>query len=110
MEYIPGETVEKLLERSIRRHESVPLDVAVHIISRVLEGLEHAHAITDPEGRALNLVHRDLSPRNIMVSYGGAVKLIDFGIARGNLDDFKTAPGVLMGTPYYMSPEQAKAL
>jgi serine/threonine protein kinase len=109
MEYIAGETVERLVERSVQALGSVPFDVAMAIALRMLEGLAYAHAMKDGEGKPLGIVHRDLSPRNMMVSYDGAVKLIDFGIARGSVDDFKTAPGVLMGTPYYMSPEQAQA-
>jgi serine/threonine protein kinase len=77
--------------------------------ARALEGLAYAHELADPDGRALGLVHRDLSLRNIMVSYAGEVKIIDFGIARGDIGRYKTAPGIVLGTLRYMSPEQAMA-
>jgi serine/threonine-protein kinase len=107
MEFVAGETLERMLSASALRFGTLPIEVTVQIMSDALAALEYAHAMKDADDKSLELVHRDLSPRNIMVSYAGKVKVIDFGIARGNVDDFRTAPGVLMGTPYYMSPEQA---
>lgn len=110
MEFIAGETVESLVTAAQERGGVLPFEVSVPVMLEALEALAYAHEFRDPEGTPLNLVHRDLSPRNVMVSYSGQVKLIDFGIAKGDIDEYKTAAGTLIGTPYYMSPEQAVAL
>lgn len=110
MDFIEGQTVEALVKAQRRRGEVVPFDVTVSLMLNALTGLIYAHEVKDPEtGRSMGLVHRDLSPRNIMLSYEGETKIIDFGIAKGEVDEYKTAIGSLMGTPYYMSPEQARA-
>src|SRR5688572_10911728 len=83
MEYVAGQTLEAIFDQLARRGRSMPLPIALWIAREVLDGLAYAHALIDAEGRPLNIVHRDLTPRNIMVGYGGAVKIIDFGIARG---------------------------
>ncbi|MBK6683664.1 MAG: serine/threonine protein kinase [Deltaproteobacteria bacterium] len=110
MEFIAGETVEALVTAAQERGGVLPFEVSIPIMIEALEALAYAHEFRDAEGTPLNLVHRDLSPRNVMVSYSGQVKLIDFGIAKGDIDEYKTAAGTLIGTPYYMSPEQATAL
>ncbi|MCK6552642.1 serine/threonine protein kinase, partial [Myxococcota bacterium] len=106
LEYVAGETLEAVASRAIARWGAVPLALTLAVASAVLDALAYAHTLTE-EGRPLRIVHRDLSPRNVMLTYDGDVKVIDFGIARGDVDELKTEPGVLMGTPYYMSPEQA---
>jgi len=110
MPLIEGEHVEQLVQQAARQGRRLPVPVALGIAMQVLDALSYAHELRDPEGKALGLVHRDLSPRNVMVDYDGRAHIIDFGVAKGQVDDFKTASGVLMGTPYYMSPEQAQAL
>jgi serine/threonine-protein kinase len=110
MEFIPGQTVEAMVKQAKDKGGILPLEISIPIILQSLEALAYAHELRDPDGRRLGIVHRDLSPRNIMLNYAGQVKLIDFGIAKGDVDEYKTAAGVLMGTPYYMSPEQARAL
>lgn len=110
MEHIAGQTVEQILLELQKNSRLLTLEHALFIAEQTLEALAYAHDFLGEDGRPLNIVHRDLSPRNIMASYAGAVKVIDFGIARGDVDGLKTAPGVLMGTPYYMSPEQARTV
>ncbi len=110
MEYIAGETVEAMVRAARKQGGVLPFEVTVPIILSALDGLHYAHELASPDGKALKLVHRDLSPRNVMLSYAGETKLIDFGIAKGEVDEYKTAIGSLMGTPYYMSPEQARAV
>src|SRR5688572_2889976 len=110
MEFIAGQTVEAMVTKAKEKGGILPLEITIPIVLQSLEALAYAHELRDPDGSRLGIVHRDLSPRNIMLNYAGQVKLIDFGIAKGDVDEYKTAAGVLMGTPYYMSPEQARAL
>jgi serine/threonine-protein kinase len=86
---------------------SVPM--AVRIALDVLAALHYAHEMRDGSGKPLGIVHRDVSPKNVMVGFGGEVKVIDFGVARGEIGQFRTAPGMLLGTFRYMSPEQTRA-
>lgn len=105
-ELIEGHSLAQLLSRLSRGNRWLPAAAAVRIVVEALDGLAHAHERTDPEGRPLGLVHRDLSPANLMLSYQGEVKIIDFGIATAQVDDFRTTPGRFLGTVRYMSPEQ----
>ncbi len=82
MEYVPGKDLRAVQERLKRRGERVPISVAAYVIGRVCEGLDYAHRKRDISGRELNIVHRDVSPQNVIVSFEGEVKLIDFGIAK----------------------------
>jgi tRNA A-37 threonylcarbamoyl transferase component Bud32 len=92
------------------RDAGIKLDtgLAVHIVSEALEGLDHAHELADEDGRPLNVVHRDVSPQNIMVSFDGDVKLIDFGLAASELKVEQTEANVVMGKIAYMPPEQVR--
>ncbi|MBK6689834.1 MAG: protein kinase [Deltaproteobacteria bacterium] len=105
-ELIEGHSLAQLLSRLSRANRWLPPAAAVRIVVEALDGLAHAHERTDPEGQPLGLVHRDLSPANLMLSYQGEVKIIDFGIATAQVDDFRTTPGRFLGTVRYMSPEQ----
>jgi serine/threonine protein kinase len=110
MEYIGGKDVEAIMHHLMDQGRMLPYVASIHIALNTLKALAYAHQATDAAGKKLDLVHRDLSPRNIMLSFDGEVKVIDFGLARGKIDDFKTAPGMLMGTLRYISPEQALAV
>ena len=107
MELIRGVNLEQFMEKLASSRRTVPVELAVFIISRVARGLAYAHAKTDPEGNLLGIVHRDVSPKNIMIALEGDVKLTDFGIAkaRGFLKDKEGEE--VAGKPEYMSPEQA---
>jgi serine/threonine-protein kinase len=108
LELIRGRTLRAILDRLIGlAGPPMPAAVAIRVAVSVLEGLAYAHALRDAEGRPLDLVHRDLSPSNIMLTEDGRARIIDFGIASGKLDDFRTSPGVVLGTMRYLSPEQA---
>jgi serine/threonine protein kinase len=85
------------------------LALAVHVMAEVLDALDYAHRFVDLNGRALHLVHRDVSPQNVMVSFEGEVKLIDFGLAASEVKLEQTSPNVVMGKLAYMSPEQLRA-
>jgi|GEM_PF-5012224 len=110
IEFIAGKDVESVMHHLMKNGFMMPYQASVHIALKTLKALSYAHKATDISGKKIDLVHRDLSPRNIMVSYDGDIKVIDFGLARGKIDDFKTAPGMLMGTLRYISPEQALAI
>jgi serine/threonine-protein kinase len=110
MEYVRGQDLRKIIKRAQSLREGVPLGVSLHILVGVLEGLDHAHRQTDPAGRPIHLVHRDVSPQNILVSYEGDVKLVDFGIAKASTQIYQTRAGILKGKYAYMSPEQAQGL
>ncbi len=108
MEYVNGINVEEFILRHLETQKQVPADLAVFIVSRICRGLAYAHQKRDRRGRPLNIVHRDVGPRNIMVSYEGDVKLTDFGIAKA-LDLMYNEEGeVIAGKDEYLSPEQAR--
>ncbi len=88
----------------------MPIAQACFVTMKVCEGLDYAHNKRDQTGRELNLVHRDVSPQNVLVSFEGEVKLIDFGIAKAAGKGSKTQAGILKGKFGYMSPEQVRGL
>lgn len=108
MEYLHGETVKKLLSSSRTAEEPVPLELILQIAVGCAAGLHHAHEQTDYEGRPLGIVHRDVSPSNVIVTRQSGVKLIDFGIAKAASGKEVTAVGTVKGKAAYMSPEQAR--
>jgi serine/threonine-protein kinase len=108
MEYLDGVTTHELLQSSLRRGEPVPYGHAVAIVSQVCAGLHYAHELLDTDGKPLQLVHRDVSPQNVVVTRQGAVKLLDFGIAKSLAVHADTGAGKLKGKLRYLSPEQCK--
>ncbi len=107
MEYVNGVNLEQLLEKHRAKQLAIPVDIAVFIVSRIARGLAYAHEKCDKDGRHLNIVHRDIGPKNIMIAYEGDVKLTDFGIAKA-LDLMYNEEGkVIAGKDEYLSPEQA---
>lgn len=106
MEYVDGTTGARLIRAAAAKGEDIPLDVCLHIALSVLRGLEYAHNARDEDGHPLHLVHRDVSPGNVLIDRSGAVKLTDFGIARAAEIERRTDAGQLKGKLGYMSPEQ----
>jgi serine/threonine protein kinase len=105
-EYVHGRDLRAVADRAHRLGELVPLEVTLHIVLRICEALAHAHACADADGKPLGVVHRDVSPPNIMLSVDGSVKLLDFGIARTAGRITRTGAGQVKGTVGYISPEQ----
>lgn len=110
MEYVAGRDLRTLLEWYRRRKEVMPTAQAVLIASKLCEGLDYAHRKRDARGLELGIIHRDVSPQNILVSYEGEVKIIDFGIAKAANRSQTTQAGILKGKFGYMSPEQVRGL
>lgn len=108
MEFVEGKTLSKIMKTCRAKKEFVPVPFACYFIAEILNGLSYMHRRTDEHGRALDIVHRDISPQNIMVSYSGTVKIIDFGIAKAKIKVGSTDSGILKGKFAYMSPEQAR--
>jgi eukaryotic-like serine/threonine-protein kinase len=104
MEYMDGQSLAKILYRD--RRERVPLALQLYVLKEVLNGLDYLHNLTDLDGTPLNLVHRDISPPNIFVTYDGHVKILDFGIAKNIRSSANTEAGVIKGKIRYMAPEQ----
>lgn len=107
MEFVRGVNLEQFIEQHRKLGRAIPVDLAAFVVSRIARGLAYAHAKCDREGRHLNLVHRDIGPKNVMLAYEGDVKLTDFGIAKA-LDLMYNEEGkVIAGKDEYLSPEQA---
>jgi serine/threonine-protein kinase len=108
-ELVPGRDAGSLIAAHAASGSLLEPRQVIAIGAAILDALAHAHAAKDATGAGIGLVHRDLTPRNVMVSFAGIVKVIDFGVARAKVDALKTAAGVVIGTPNYLSPEQAVA-
>src|SRR5687768_9855243 len=107
MEYLHGETVRAILVQARERTVRLPLGLATTVIGAAAAGLHHAHERRGPDGSPLGIVHRDVSPSNVIVGYDGSIKLIDFGIAKAEARSTRTQTGFVKGKAGYMAPEQA---
>lgn len=106
LEYVDGFDLREMLIQAREHERPLPVPVALHITLEVLKGLHYAHSRRGADGRAMAIVHRDVSPGNVLVSRAGAVKLGDFGIARAAVRAGRTIAGVVKGNALYMAPEQ----
>ncbi len=107
MEYVEGKNLRQFVKRLADMKSMFSIDMSCHIISQVCHALAYAHNYRDRlSGKPLGIVHRDISPQNVMISYDGAVKLFDFGIAKAKSASEATRAGVIKGKPSYLSPEQ----
>ena len=107
MEYLEGRDLRRTMRKVTKQEGTLPLGFVLCALARVCEGLHYAHKRKDNKGQPVNIIHRDVSPQNVMVTVQGAVKLLDFGIAKANTQLTETRSGVLKGKYSYMSPEQA---
>ncbi|HEY6180239.1 MAG TPA: serine/threonine-protein kinase, partial [Kofleriaceae bacterium] len=108
MEYVHGETVRSLLHRAQVQRRTVPLACVLTIAAGTAAGLHHAHERVAADGRPLGIVHRDVSPSNLMVSFEGNVKVVDFGVAKADDRRVETKSGTVKGKISYLSPEQCR--
>jgi len=106
MEYVHGETVQSLMHRAVIKREPIPLQHVLTIAAGVSAALYHAHTRVGADRRPLDIIHRDVSPANIMITFDGAVKLLDFGVAKSTGRMTQTKAGVVKGKVAYLSPEQ----
>jgi len=109
MEYIRGRNLAQLIRRALEQQVRLPPAVSARIVREAAMGLHHAHVATDASGHGLNIVHRDISPQNIMVREDGVAKVVDFGIASAANRSTRTATGTIKGKLAYMAPEQVLA-
>jgi eukaryotic-like serine/threonine-protein kinase len=110
LEYVHGKDLRSIFDRMRSKGETVPIPLACHVVMQVCEGLDYAHNKRDGQGRELHLIHRDISPQNVLIGFEGEVKLIDFGIAKAAGKASTTQAGILKGKFGYMSPEQVRGL
>ena len=110
MEYLFGKDLRTVLQTAEKRGTALSLENALHIAVGVCSGLDYAHNMKDLQGHLLNIIHRDVSPQNVFLTYDGQVKIIDFGIAKAASRISNTRSGVIKGKVAYMSPEQAEGL
>src|SRR3990167_9755318 len=110
MEYVDGKTIGRIVRELRERQRPIPMEVIAYCMAELCQALDYIHRKGGDDGRPLGVVHRDVSPQNIIVSYSGTVKLIDFGVAKAGGKASHTESGVLKGKFAYMSPEQAEGL
>ncbi len=107
MEYVPGKDLRAVLRRAQEVRRPVPVEIAVIVATHLCAALDYAHRARDDQGRPLHIVHRDVSPPNVLISYDGDIKLTDFGVAKAAVKMHVTLSGTLKGKVLYMAPEQA---
>ncbi len=107
MEYVEGESLDRLVKRARAQNVTLPLPAILRVVMMVLEALDYSHDLEGEQGEWLKVVHRDVSPSNVVLTYYGSVKLLDFGIARAVIHEHHTQNGKVKGKGGYMSPEQA---
>lgn len=106
MEYVQGQNLSQTIKKLAKLGQTLPVPIALYIAAEVAKGLYYAHSRTDESGQPMGIVHRDVSPANILVSYEGAVKIADFGIAKAASKDAATKTGHIKGKASYLAPEQ----
>jgi serine/threonine-protein kinase len=107
MEYVDGSDLKAIIEHKRSRNQRLPMEAASLICQRICEGLSYAHEVTDTKGRKLGIVHRDMSPPNVLITRHGEVKIADFGLAKANSQLEHSEPGIIKGKFSYLSPEAA---
>lgn len=106
MDYVSGETLAEALTQASRQRRPFPIDLCLHLFAVAADALHAAHELTDPSGRPLGVIHRDVTPQNLILGYDGVLRVLDFGVARATDRLTQTRPGGQKGTVAYMAPEQ----
>jgi serine/threonine protein kinase len=106
MEYVEGESLSNVIRAAAKQQRGFSLGNSLRVVQSVAAGLHYAHQLRDADGRPLGIVHRDVSPHNVMITFDGSVKLVDFGIASAHISKKQSLPGSIRGSLRYMSPEQ----
>ena len=109
MEFVDGANLKAIIEHLKKSGRDFPVEAAVHISLELCKGLAYAHELTDPNGVPLHIVHRDMSPPNVLITKHGEVKIVDFGLAKANSQLERSEPGIIKGKFSYLSPEAAMA-
>jgi serine/threonine protein kinase len=109
MEFVDGANLKAIIEHLKKHKRDFPVEAAVYISLEICKGLAYAHELTDPNGVPLHIVHRDMSPPNVLITKHGEVKIVDFGLAKANSQLEKSEPGIIKGKFSYLSPEAAMA-
>jgi serine/threonine protein kinase len=107
MEFVDGANLKAIIEHLRKTGKDFPIEVAVYICVEICKGLVYAHELTDSNGVALHIVHRDMSPPNVLITKHGEIKIVDFGLAKANTQLEKSEPGIIKGKFSYLSPEAA---
>ncbi len=107
MEYLQGKDLRMIISRAKEKNKPLRFELILFIMSHICSGLDYAHKMKDLQGRPLNIIHRDISPQNVIITYEGEVKILDFGIAKAATQSTMTQTGMIKGKVAYMSPEQA---
>ena len=107
MEYLAGKDLRYTIKKAVEKNSTISLDIILYIILRLCDGIDYAHTLKDFSGNPLNIIHRDIGPQNLIITYDGQVKIIDFGIAKAATQTTNTQAGTIKGKVAYMSPEQA---
>ena len=110
MEYVDGSDLKGLIEHRKKVNQAFPVEEACLICVRICEGLAYAHGLVDGKGESLHIVHRDMSPPNVLITRYGEVKIVDFGLAKANSQLERSEPGIIKGKFSYLSPEAAQGL
>ncbi len=110
MEYVDGSDLKGVIEYRKRLGQAFPVEEACLVCVRICEGLSYAHEVTDSRGQGMHIVHRDMSPPNVLITRHGEVKIVDFGLAKANSQLEKSEPGIIKGKFSYLSPEAAQGL
>ncbi|HET9957570.1 MAG TPA: serine/threonine-protein kinase [Polyangiaceae bacterium] len=110
MEFVDGSDLKAVIEYRRRIGQPIPIEEACLICVRICEGLAYAHELSDSKGESLKIVHRDMSPPNVLITRHGEVKIVDFGLAKANSQLEHSEPGIIKGKSSYLSPEAAQGL
>src|ERR1700760_258434 len=110
MEFVDGANLKTIIEHLKKAGRDFPVEAAVYLALEICKGLAYAHELTDTNGVPLHIVHRDMSPPNVLVTKHGEVKIVDFGLAKANSQLEKSEPGIIKGKFSYLSPEAAQGL